>query len=153
MKIKNYFLPLCLKNRNKTMNILADANVYLAILLNEPEKQHIIKMTKGAELISPEVLPFEIGNALSAMFKQKRLSKEQVHRCFEIFEFIPVRLEYVDITSALAIACRFNIYAYDAYYLTLAQRLNLPLLTLDKKMQDVAKQMNLKLLEVYNENV
>ena len=37
--------------------IIADANVYLAVILNEPEKQAIIENTRGIELISPEVLP------------------------------------------------------------------------------------------------
>ena len=130
------------------MDVLVDANAYLAVVLNEPEKQQIIDLTKGAELISPEVLPYEIGNALTAMFKRKRLTIEQVRRCFNIFNVIPLRLESVDIFSALAIACEFNIYAYDAYYLSLAQQQNLPLLTLDNQMKDVAKLLNIKLLEV-----
>ena len=36
--------------------IVADANVYLAVILNEPEKQAIIESTRGVGLISPEVL-------------------------------------------------------------------------------------------------
>ena len=129
------------------MKVLVDASAYLAVLLNEPEKQYIIEITKGAELISPEVLPYEIGNALSVMHKRKRLNREQVIKCFEIFEFIPVRLENADMFTALDIVCRFNIYAYDAYYLALAKQLNLPLLTLDNEMKDVAKKLKLKLLE------
>ena len=130
------------------MNILVDANVYLAVVLNEPEKQRIIEMTKGAELVSPEVLPYEIGNALTAMFKRQRLTKEQALKSFNIFDIIPIRLENVDVFAALDIACNFNIYAYDAYYLELAQRLNLPLLTMDNQMKEIAKSLNLKLLEV-----
>ena len=38
------------------MNILVDANAYLAVLLNEPEKQQIIGITKGTELVSQEVI-------------------------------------------------------------------------------------------------
>ena len=49
--------------------IVADANVYLAVILNEPEKKSIIENTRGVTLISPEVLPYEIGNALTAMLK------------------------------------------------------------------------------------
>lgn len=67
---------------------------------------------------------------------------------FDIFNKIPFRLAHVDIEKALDIACSVNIYAYDAYYLELAQRLNVPLLTLDNQMQDIAKVLNIKLLEV-----
>jgi predicted nucleic acid-binding protein len=130
------------------MNILVDANIYLAVVLNEPEKQRIIEITKGAELVSPEVLPYEIGNALTTMFKRQRLNKEQAIKGFNIFDAIPVRLESIDVFIALDIACNFNLYAYDAYYLELAQRLNFPLLTLDNQMKDVAKLLNIKLLEL-----
>jgi predicted nucleic acid-binding protein len=130
------------------MDILVDANVYLAVVLNEPEKQDIIKQTRGASLVSPDVLPYEIGNALSAIFKKKRLKIEQVLTSFTVFEMIPVRLQKVEIASALDIACSFNIYAYDACYLELARRLNLPLLTLDKEMQEVSKILNIKLINI-----
>ena len=130
------------------MNIVVDANIYLAVILNEPEKQAIIEHTKGIELISPEVLPYEIGNALSAMLKRKRLSEDQIIESFDIFNMIPLNLEPVNIAKALNIACKFNIYAYDAYYLELSERLKAPLLTLDNEMKDIAKILKIKLLEI-----
>ena len=130
------------------MNIVVDANVYLAVILNEPEKQTIIEHTKGVELISPEVLPYEIGNALTAMLKKKRLNKNQIIESFDIFNMIPLHLAHVNINQALNIACKFNIYAYDAYYLELAERLKTPLLTLDNQMKDIAKTLKIKLLEM-----
>jgi len=128
--------------------IVVDANVYLAVILNEPEKQVIIESTRGVELISPEVLPYEIGNALTAMLKRKRLNEEQIIKSFDIFNMIPLHLEPVNIAKALDIACMFKIYAYDAYYLELAKRLKIPLLTLDSQMKDIAKTLKIKLMEV-----
>lgn len=128
--------------------IVADANVYLAVILNEPEKQAIIENTRGVGLVSPEVLPYEMGNALTAMLKRKRLNKEQITKSFNIFNAIPLHLEPVNIAKALDIACTFNIYAYDAYYLELAKRLKIPLLTLDSQMKDIAKALKIKLMEV-----
>ncbi|GHT67469.1 twitching motility protein PilT [Bacteroidia bacterium] len=130
------------------MEIIADANIFLAVILNEPEKGRIIELTKGAELVSPDVIPYEIGNALSAMQKRHRLDEVQVRRSFTIFEVIPVRLVSVDILQALNLACKFNIYAYDAYYLEVAQRLSLPLLTLDQQMKNTACELNIKLLDI-----
>ena len=78
------------------MKLMIDVNVFLAVILNEPEKQKIIELTNNSELISPEILPYELGNALSAMFKRNRLDKEQILKCFTIFEQIPVRfIRYV----------------------------------------------------------
>ena len=130
------------------MDIVVDASAYLAVVLNEPEKQRIIEITKGAEIISPEILPYEIGNALVAMFKRKRLSKEQVLKSFNIFDVIPTHLENINIFTALEIACKHNIYAYDAYYLELAQCLKLPLLTMDNQMKEIAIQLNIKTLNI-----
>jgi predicted nucleic acid-binding protein len=130
------------------MEVVADANIFLAVVLNESEKRTIIEHTKDMELISPEVLPYEVGNALIALLKRKRLQKEQIIKSFEIFNEIPVLLYSVDIGNAIEIACQFNIYAYDAYYLELAQRLHLPLLTLDKQMKNNAKELKIKTIEI-----
>ena len=135
------------------MSVVVDASVYLAVVLNEPEKQIIIERTKGSDLISPEVLPYEIGNALIAMLKRKRLNKEQAIKSFDIFNMIPLDLAPVNIGKALEISCKFNIYAYDAYYLELAERLKMPLLTLDNSMKGTAKALRIKLIEVEYENL
>ncbi len=41
----------------KIMKIVVDANIYLAIILNEPEKNKIIEATRDCDLISPVILP------------------------------------------------------------------------------------------------
>ncbi|MBW1746115.1 MAG: hypothetical protein JRJ25_07330, partial [Deltaproteobacteria bacterium] len=41
------------------MKIVADTNTFLAVALNEPEKDLIIRLTGSCDLVSPEVLPFE----------------------------------------------------------------------------------------------
>jgi predicted nucleic acid-binding protein len=128
------------------MDIAVDASIYLAVVLNEPEKQAIIERTKGVQLVSPEVLPYEIGNALTAMFKRGRLNEEQIIKSFEIFNTIPLFLTPVNIASALNIACRFNVYAYDTYYLELAKRLKIPLLTLDNQMKNIASALEIELI-------
>ncbi len=128
------------------MDIIADTNIFLAVALNETEKANIIEVTGNANIISPEILPYEIGNALSAMIKQKRLSKDEAIKTLEIVQNIPVRLLSVDINEALKIAIEFNIYAYDAYFLSCAKSTSCPLLTLDKKMKQVAKELRIPLL-------
>ena len=56
------------------MRVLADTNVFLAVALNEPEKLWLLQLTQGVELVAPAVLPYELGNALSALVKRKRLT-------------------------------------------------------------------------------
>ena len=129
------------------MKIIADTNTFIAVALNEPEKPKIIRLTEEHELIAPDVLPFEVGNALTAMMKKSILKKEEVESAWEIIQQIPVDLRQTDIKSALGVAIKFNIYAYDAYFLKCAENLHSPLLTLDKGMQRVARVMGIKILE------
>ncbi len=130
------------------MSILVDANIYMAVILDEPEKESIIDLTQNSEIVSPLVLPYEVGNALSAMFKRNRLTKAQIIECFDIYNTIPVRLVDADIKDALQIASDFSIYAYDAYYLEIARRFKFNLLSLDKKMKSIASEMGIHILEV-----
>jgi hypothetical protein len=44
------------------MKIIADTNTFLAVTLYEPERDSIIRLTVGHDLVAPNILPFEIGN-------------------------------------------------------------------------------------------
>ena len=129
------------------MKIIADTNTFIAVALNEPEKDKIIGLTEGHDLLAPEVLPFEIGNALTAMMKKNTLEKEEIEAAWDIVQQIPVDLRPTDIKYALRIAIEYNLYAYDAYFLECAQNLRSPLLTLDIGMQRVAWEMDITILE------
>ncbi|MEZ5581562.1 MAG: type II toxin-antitoxin system VapC family toxin [Candidatus Competibacteraceae bacterium] len=129
------------------MDIIADTNVFLAIALNEPEKSHIIKLTTQASVFAPEILPYEIGNALSAMVKRHRLTVSEALEAERLTSRIPVRLVGVDVGTSLQIALQNNLYAYDAYFLQCARTFAHPLLTLDRRLKQVAGQLGIKLLE------
>ena len=130
------------------MDIIADTNIFLAVALDEPEKEIIIEKTGNANITSPDILPYEIGNALSAMLKRHQITKNEVLPTLEATKNIPVRLLPVDIAEALKIAIEFNIYAYDAYFLQCAKATSYPLCTLDRKMRAVAKELRIPLIGV-----
>ena len=130
------------------MKMVADTNIYLAVVLHEPERSTIIELTSESELIAPEVLPFEIGNALTSLFRRGLLDKQRVLQAWEYVQLIPVHLRPVDFHHALEIATRFHIYAYDAYFLACALSLRLPLMTMDKKMLAIAKELAIPVVEV-----
>ena len=129
------------------MKIVADANTFIAVALNEPEKDMIIRLTEGYDLIAPEVLPFEIGNALTAMMKRNALEADEVVLAWDMVQHIPVYLRPIDIRAALNIATQYNIYAYDAYFLECALNLRSPLLTLDRHMKRIPQKIGIKVME------
>lgn len=129
------------------MNLVADTNIFLAIALNEPQKGHIIEATSDAVLSAPEILPYEIGNALSAMTKRGRISKVEALAAENAANLIPVRLVSIDIQKALEMAIEYNLYAYDAYFLLCAKSLVQSLMSLDKRMKQVARDLGINVLE------
>jgi predicted nucleic acid-binding protein len=129
------------------MIIIADTNTFIAVALNEPEKGMIIRLTEGHDLVAPEVLPFEIGNALTAMMKRNVLKTDEIILAWDIVQHIPVDLRRIDIGAALNIAIQYNIYAYDAYFLRCALDLHSPLLTLDQQMKGIAQKIGIQVME------
>jgi predicted nucleic acid-binding protein len=129
------------------MQIIADTNILLAVALDEPERQRIIDLTVGAEVFAPEILPYEIGNALSALVKRRRLTADQAMVALAATRRIPVRLLVVDVAQALRLATDCGIYAYDAYVLHCARALSYPLLSLDARMRQVAAELKIRILE------
>lgn len=95
------------------------------------------------------MLPYEIGNALIAGKKRKRhrLTDKDIHLAYARSQRIPVRLVQIRIDEALKLALRWNLYAYDAYYLQCARENQLPLLSLDGNMLKIAKAMKITVME------
>ncbi len=129
------------------MEVIADTNIFLAVVLNEPEKERVIQLTESASIMAPDILPYEIGNALSAMVKRKRITADEALMAEKFSQKIPARLVGVDIQIALQLAVENNIYAYDAYFLQCARAYSHPLLTLDRRLRQVAIQLGIKVLE------
>ena len=129
------------------MNIIADTNIFLAVALDEPEKNRIIQLSAGMDVSAPEIVPYEIGNALSAMIKRKQISHHEALSAQSAASMIPVRLLSVDVQASLRLAIELDIYAHDAYFLHCAKSTSYPLLTLDKRMRQVATELHIEILE------
>ncbi|NKI33896.1 type II toxin-antitoxin system VapC family toxin [Wenzhouxiangella sp. XN79A] len=129
------------------MKLVVDTSAFLAVVLGEERRAAILDTTRGANLSAPDVLPFEVGNALSAMVRRGRISAEQAAVAWQSFSTIPVQSRRCDIGSALELAAEQGIYAYDAYFLETARRHRLPLLTLDRGMLELAQRLAIDTLE------
>ena len=130
------------------MNIVIDTSAIIAVIANEPEKKSLVKLTSGFDLIAPKSIYWEIGNAFSAMFKKKQATLKQAKDAINIFEKIPIRFLDVDLTDALELSNKYNIYAYDAYVISCALKHKCYLISLDLKLLEVSKQAEVKIMEV-----
>lgn len=130
------------------MDVVIDTSALIAVIVGEPERRRIIEFTTGNTLIGPGSIPWEIGNAFSAMFKQNRLTLDEAQKGIVIFDSISLRYIKPDFLNALKISKQTNMYAYDAYFLDCAIRHKAPLLTLDRTLMKAAKNLNIEIMEV-----
>ncbi len=82
------------------------------------------------------------------MLKRKKITTDEILSAWSATQKIPVDLRAVDIAKAPEISSNFHIYAYDAYFLVCALSLHAPLLTLDKRMNQIAKILGIQIIEV-----
>lgn len=120
------------------MNIVIDSSAIVAVIVAEPENDAIVAATSGHTLMGPGSIRWEIGNAFSAMIRQRRVSVADAQRGMEILDGIPIQYVNVDMPNVLSIAAQVNAYAYDAYFLDCALRHGAPLLTLDRTLSRAA---------------
>ncbi len=130
------------------MDVVVDTSIVLAVLTSEPERARIIDLTKDADLIAPASVHWEIGNALSAMLKRKRLTLEQATEVIHAYAKIPIRFLEVSLLDALRIAGANNLYAYDAYVVSCAQSQHCSLISLDRSLIQAARDTGVPVIEV-----
>ncbi len=127
--------------------LIVDTSALLAVLLDEPERPALIARTQGAVLLAPGSVPWEVGNALIAGFRRKRLNARQVREAWASFERIPLRLLPIAVGRALELAEQLGLYAYDAYILEAVRTHRVPLLTTDNRLRAAAAQLGLEVWE------
>ena len=128
------------------MEIMLDACAIVAVIVKEPERDVVIELTKDAMLVSPNVVSFEIANALTKMMKKKIIEREHMINAFNYYKRIPIKNVEINFENAFEIAWNYKIYAYDACYLEAAKRFNLPLLTFDSNMVKIAQELGINIL-------
>lgn len=130
------------------MDIVVDASVIIAVIANEPQRDTLVELTRGNDLIAPQSVHWEIGNAFSAMLKRNRITLEQALAGIRIYGKVPVRFVDVELEESLRMADALGIYAYDAYLIRCALKYNSPLISLDKDLVRFAKRMRARVVEV-----
>ena len=130
------------------MEIVIDTSAILAVIGEQPEKMELVRLTRGATLVAPASVHWEIGNALSAMFKRKVIGLDEALRLLESYTAIPIRLTDLALKQAVELSARLNVYAYDAYVLACALNQRAPILTLDNGLRIRAQELKLDVLEV-----
>lgn len=127
---------------------MIDTSAILAVIGEQPEKAELVRLTRAATLVAPASIHWEVGNALSAMFKRKVIGIKEALQLLEAYAAVPIRLAEIGLKQAVELSARWDVYAYDAYVLACAINQRAPLLTLDGGLKERARQLRLEVLEV-----
>jgi predicted nucleic acid-binding protein len=121
--------------------ICVDARILVRLLGSSPhpaiQNRWDRWLSERTSIVAPRLLRYEIVNAFRQMVRTNELSEEGARFPLRAMLELPVVLHDDDQLhlDALTFACRFNLPAtYDALYLALAERLDCPFWTADKRL-------------------
>lgn len=121
--------------------IVIDASALIAVVFGEPEGEAIREQCRGATLIAPQLLDYEIANI--CLVKQRRHPDiaDQLARQFAAFQRLELQRLPVHIGEVHSLAAETGLTAYDAAYLWLALQQHCPLVTLDKALNKAMQRL------------
>ena len=132
--------------------IVADASFCGAWVLTDESsgaaESLLARIISGSvQLVVPALWHYEMLNLLRSAVRRKRLATEDLDLTVESLERVPMTLEDLPGAPArrriLHLAMQFELSAYDAAYLELADRFKIALQTNDAKLNAAAKQLGL----------
>ncbi len=114
---------------------VVDASVAVMWVLPEPDSDSAIAL-RDKVLHAPDLALAECGNALWVRVHRGVLSKAEAETCFAALSLAPVRwVPTGQVTAeAMALALDLDHPVYDCVYLALAIALDLPLVTVDRRL-------------------
>jgi predicted nucleic acid-binding protein len=128
------------------MPFVVDASAVGSWLL--PDEQHPEAITaldrlKDDEAFAPSLLWFELRNLLLANERRQRITPTQTATALKLVQELPLWLDnQADSEMTLQLARAHGLTVYDAVYLELALRRQLPLVTLDASVAEAARRAN-----------
>ena len=133
---------------HRRVTITVDTSAVIAVAADEPSKPALVEAVRGADLIAPASLAAEVGNALSAMLKRKRITLADARAVLKAFQRIPIQTVDLDLSRAVKLSAQLDIYAYDAFVIACAQNSDTPLLSLDGRQREAARRVGVTLIEL-----
>ena len=128
--------------------VVVDTSAIIAVLLKERTKPEVVRATVDREVLVPSSIEWEVADALSAMLKRRRLTRETALAAMASFRQIALRIVPISMEKVVALSADLEIYAYDAAMIACAQESGATLLTLDGGLRHAADRAGLRVEQV-----
>ena len=113
--------------------------------------EDVLESLEAGEALVPAIWPLEVGNVLLVAERKKRLSHASAVRFLGLLGGLPISVEQESpdrmLKEILALARERELSTYDACYLDLAMRLDLPISTLDTSLVKAAGKCEVPIYE------
>jgi predicted nucleic acid-binding protein len=134
--------------------LVIDASVALAWGLPDEISAYAdaaLAAVEHGEMHIPDLWPHEVANGLAIAYLRQRITADDERLFLSALSRLSIHSDHPDplaiIQQGTASAARFGLTAYDAAYLDLALRKNLPLVTVDRRMQEAARQAGVAIFQ------
>lgn len=137
------------------MSLVLDSSMTLAWLFEDEHSQQadaVLNQVTETSAIVPSLWRLEVGNALQMAIRQNRINA--AFRDASLVDLaalaivVDTETDHQAWRTTLHLADRCGLTLYDAAYLELAQRLELPLATLDQTLRDAADAVNVQIFSI-----
>lgn len=110
----------------------------------------VLDHLSDASAIVPSIWPLEVVNVLLVAERRTRLREADSVRFLTLLSQLPIVVDQEPsdriMTDLLGLARAHNISSYDASYLDLCMRRGLPIATLDARLMEAAKKIDVQIL-------
>lgn len=133
------------------IGFVLDASVAIAWCFEDEtdrDAQAVMDLLEDGSAIVPSHWHYEIANVLFVAERRGRIDEDRAARYAELYRTLPITVDpdECDIPDLLAMARVFSLSPYDAAYVALSVRRDLPLATRDRAQARVAKAAGVRLL-------
>lgn len=136
------------------MNFVADCSITMAWILRDeatPATDQVLDLLgRGASASVPALWRWEVSNVLLLAERRKRVTKGEANAHLSRLGALPIEHDEIAVNQAWNVthllAQKHKLTSYDAAYLELALRRNLPLASLDAALRAAAKAEKVELL-------
>jgi len=135
--------------------IVIDASVALAWCFPDETSEYadsVLLALENQVAVIPAIWPVEVTNALVVGERRHRLRLPDITRFVELLKALNIVQDAQQITETLShvfpLAQRYKLSAYDAAYLDVAVRRQLPLATLDAGLRNASRSAGIEIFSV-----
>ncbi|MFT7834897.1 type II toxin-antitoxin system VapC family toxin [Saccharothrix sp. BKS2] len=115
-------------------NVVVDSSALIEIVANKAPDQALVHRLASAEAATPALLDAEVLSVFRRLERAGHLSREQATAAVVQVLGAPVERFPLRPLAWRAWELRHAVFAYDAFYLALAEELVVPLVTCDEKL-------------------